>query len=98
MSLIGLSKKKSGFERRYRSWRFFEVSRNQQDESNIVIMSLNNSKGEGEGEAGERRERPKSRNMYTGPMDKDKGVGILFGRGVGWGRGEQWGDNGDNCN
>ena len=30
---------------------------------------------------GEGRGRVKSRNIYKGPMDKDNGVGIIFGSG-----------------
>ena len=44
---------------------------------------------------GKRRERVKSRTVYKGPMDKDNGVGMVFGsRGwMGQGRatGGKWG-------
>ena len=63
-----------------------------------IKNKLTVSRGEGVGVSGERRGRVKSRNMYKGPMDKDKGGRIECGRGREQGRGEQWGENGDNCN
>ena len=54
------------------------------------------TRGEGEGDNREIRGRVKSRNMYKGPMDKDKGgCGLIVGvGGVGQGKvmGEKWGE------
>ena len=49
---------------------------------------------------GERRGRVKSRSMYKGPTDKDKGVGMRTEGGRwGWVRqGRVMGENEDNCN
>ena len=38
-----------------------------------------------------------SRNVYKGPMGKDKGKRLSVGVGDGWGGGKWWWENRDNC-
>ena len=46
-------------------------------ENKFFHLKILMTRGEGEGDNREIRGRVKSRNMYKGPMDKDKGVGGL---------------------
>ena len=62
-------------------------------------LMVNRRAGGGERRLGERRRRVRLRNMHKGPMDKDNGLGMSLGVGVGRDRGEQQGGkNWDNCN